>query len=95
MAKAGNLAKHLFTNLTCQIHAVTTISETRALQHSAFHNGAKIILKLQLILFSYILFLHCFIDSEIRRVKIQRVPALRGFWNLKKPRYAKFALVGL
>ena len=58
MAKAGNLAKHLFTNLTCQIHAVTTISETRAFQHSTFHNRAKIISKLQLIISSYILFLH-------------------------------------
>ena len=26
---------------------------------------------------------------------VQRVPTLRGFWDLKKPRCAKFALVGL
>ena len=26
-------------------------------------------------------------------ITVQRVPALRGFWDLKKPRYVKFALV--
>ena len=54
--------------------------------------------------FDYIMDLHQFLlGASLLYLKylkhsyfgLQRVPTLPGFWDLKKPRYVKFVLVGL
>ena len=35
------------------------------------------------------------LDDYFQELKVQRVPALRAFWDLEKPCHMKFVLVGL